>query len=98
MPENSNSPSAHAHATGTAEATTASPDRVLDITAETCPMTFVRTRLALDAMASGQTLLVLLRGTEPRARVPHTARALGHAVLGQADGADGVTRLLLRRQ
>ncbi len=75
----------------------AGPDRVLDITAETCPMTFVRTRLALDAMTAGQTLLVLLRGEEPRARVPQTARSLGHAVLAQADGADGVTRLLLRR-
>ncbi len=73
------------------------PDAVLDITAETCPMTFVRTRLALDAMASGQTLLVLLRGAEPRLRVPQTARSLGHAVLAQHDAPDGTTRLLLRR-
>ena len=27
------------------------PDHFLDITGETCPMTFVRTRLALDRMA-----------------------------------------------
>ena len=72
-------------------------DRVLDITAEICPMTFVRTRLALDGMAAGQVLLVLLRGAEPRAQVPSGARALGHAVLAQADTADGTTRLLLRR-
>ena len=43
------------------------PSRTLDITAETCPMTFVRTRLALDRMAPGETLLVLLRGRVPRA-------------------------------
>src|SRR4051794_25380655 len=39
-----------------------SGDRELDITAETCPMTFVRTRLALDRMAAGETLLLRLRG------------------------------------
>ncbi len=81
----------------TGAATTARPDRVLDITAETCPMTFVRTRLALDSMAPGQTLLVKLRGAEPRERVPATARLLGHAVLGQDDQPDGETWVLLRR-
>jgi tRNA 2-thiouridine synthesizing protein A len=71
--------------------------RVLDITGEICPMTFVRTRLALDRMAPGETLLVLLRGDEPRRNVPASAAALGHAVLGESTGADGVTRLWLRR-
>jgi tRNA 2-thiouridine synthesizing protein A len=73
------------------------PDRTLDITLQVCPMTFVRTRLALDCMESGQTLLVLLRGDEPRRNVPATAAAQGHAVLAQQDGEDGVTRLWLRR-
>ncbi|MGI4943968.1 MAG: sulfurtransferase TusA family protein [Janthinobacterium lividum] len=73
------------------------PDCTLDITRETCPMTFVRTRLALDRLQSGQTLLVLLRGEEPRLRVPPTVEALGHVVLAQDTEADGTTRLLLRR-
>ena len=72
-------------------------DRTLDITGEVCPMTFVRTRLALDCMPSGQTLLVLLRGEEPRRNVPATATAQGHTVLAQQTDANGVTRLLLRR-
>jgi TusA-related sulfurtransferase len=72
-------------------------DRTLDITGQICPMTFVRTRLALDCMQPGQTLLVLLRGDEPRRNVPATAAAQGHAVLAQQDGADGITRLWLRR-
>jgi len=71
--------------------------QTLDITREVCPMTFVRTRLALDRLASGQLLLVLLRGEEPRLNVPRTALAQGHQVLSQEDGADGITRLLLRR-
>lgn len=72
-------------------------DHTLDITGEICPMTFVRTRLALDRMARGETLLVTLRGEEPRRNVPASAAALGHAVLAQEDGPDGVTRLWLRR-
>ncbi len=73
------------------------PAQTLDITREVCPMTFVRTRLALDRLAPGQTLLVLLRGEEPRLNVPRTAASQGHQVLSQDDGADGITRLLLRR-
>lgn len=72
-------------------------DRRLDITAEICPMTFVRTRLELDRLAPGQTLLVLLRGEEPRRNVPRTAAEQGHAVLAVAEGPDGITRLLLRK-
>ena len=73
------------------------PDRVLDITAETCPMTFVRTRLALDALQRDQTLLVLLRGEEPQRNVPRTAIEQGHEVISQETAADGITRLLLRK-
>jgi tRNA 2-thiouridine synthesizing protein A len=73
------------------------PDRTLDITGEVCPMTFVRTRLALDRLSPGQTLLVLLRGDEPRRNVPATATVQGHTVLSEATDESGVTRLLLRR-
>ncbi len=72
-------------------------DQQLDITAEVCPMTFVRTRLALDRLAPGQTLLVLLTGAEPVRNVPRTAQEQGHEVLAQEQGADGITRLLIRR-
>lgn len=61
-------------------------------------MTFVRTRLALDRLTSGQTLLVLLKGEEPLRNVPRTATEQGHTVLGMETGADGITRLLLRRK
>jgi tRNA 2-thiouridine synthesizing protein A len=73
------------------------PDQELDITGEICPMTFVRTRLALDRLAPGQTLLVRLRGTEPAENVPRAAIEQGHQVLRQDTNADGITRLLLRR-
>jgi len=72
-------------------------DRELDITGDVCPMTFVRTRLALDRLAPGQVLRVRLRGDEPLRNVPRTAVEQGHTVLAQTTGADGVTTLLLRR-
>jgi len=72
-------------------------DQDLDITSEVCPMTFVRTRLALDRMAPGQTLRVRLRGEEPLRNVPRTAREQGHEVLSLETSADGVATLILRR-
>ena len=60
-------------------------------------MTFVRTRLALDRLPTGATLLVLTRGEEPRRNLPRTAAEQGHAVLDQRERADGVTALLLRK-
>jgi tRNA 2-thiouridine synthesizing protein A len=60
-------------------------------------MTFVRTRLALDRMAPGQVLLVRLRGDEPLANVPRTAREQGHRVLSVATDAAGISTLLLRK-
>ena len=71
--------------------------QTLDITRDICPMTFVRTRLALDRLAPGETLLVLLKGEEPRRNVPRSAREHGHKVLAEETGEDGITRLLLER-
>ncbi|MXP65486.1 sulfurtransferase TusA family protein [Roseomonas sp. M0104] len=71
--------------------------QALDITGETCPMTFVRTRLALDRMTEGQVLLVKLRGEEPRQNVPRTATEQGHAVLGQREMPDGSLQVRIRK-
>lgn len=60
-------------------------------------MTYVRTRLALDRLAPGATLLVLAMGDEPRENIPANARAQGHAVLAQTTESDGSTRILLRK-
>ena len=72
-------------------------DIPLDITGEVCPMTMVRTRLALDRLAPGQVLAVRLRGEEPLRNVPAAAAALGHTVLELRSEADGASLLRLRR-
>lgn len=72
-------------------------DREIDITGEICPMTFVRTRLALDRMTPGEVLLVRLKGEEPLRNVPRTAAEQGHEVLSLEEGPDGISLLRLRR-
>ena len=69
----------------------------LDITGETCPMTFVRVRLALDRMRQGGVLRVMLRGEEPRRNVPRAAAEQGHAVLRVEEDAAGVATLWIRK-
>ena len=72
-------------------------DKELDITRDLCPMTFVRVRLALDRLRTGQVLRVRLKGEEPLRNVPRTAAEQGHEVLANEPGEDGVNVLLIRK-
>ena len=74
------------------------PDRALDITRLVCPMTFVRTKLALESIAAGERLEVRLNAGDPLENVPRSVREMGHEVLALApDGeSPGVWRLLVR--
>ena len=71
--------------------------REIDITGDICPMTFVRTRLALDRLAPGETLRVRLKGEEPLRNVPRTAVEQGHEILSQETDSAGIGILLIRR-
>ena len=70
----------------------------LDITGELCPMTFVRTRLALDRLSPGQRLDVRLRGDEPLRNVSGNVVSLGHALLATRPMDDGSVVLEIRRR
>lgn len=77
---------------------------VLDITAETCPMTFVRVKLAVERMAAGETLEVRLKGAEPLRNVPRSLAEHGHTVLELvaeqpgASGPEAPHRLRVRKE
>lgn len=71
-------------------------DAELDITREVCPMTFVRTRLMLDRLAPGATLLVRLRGAEPIRNVPKMAESLGHKIVDRTELGDVVSLVIKR--
>ncbi|MCQ8241907.1 sulfurtransferase TusA family protein [Rhizosaccharibacter radicis] len=70
----------------------------LDITREVCPMTFVRTRLALDRIGIGDMLRVRLRGEEPVSNVSRSTALLGHAVEAADPQPDGSTVLRIRKR
>jgi len=53
----------------------------LDITREHCPMTFVKTKIALSKLNSGDLLEVLLTEGEPLENVPRSSREQGYTVL-----------------
>lgn len=73
----------------------------LDITADVCPMTFVRTKLLVERMRPGETLEVRLKGAEPLANVPRSVAELGHEILGLTaeddENAGAAYRLLIRK-
>ena len=55
--------------------------KTLDITRDCCPMTFVKVKLALAKLDSGEELEVLLNEGEPLKNVPRTVAEQGHQVL-----------------
>jgi TusA-related sulfurtransferase len=65
--------------------------RTLDVTALTCPMTWVRTKLELERMAAGEALEVRCQG-EALENVPRSAEDAGHDV--RVDGA--IVRIVRR--
>jgi len=55
--------------------------RFVDVTDQVCPMTFVRTKLALEKVAKGEVIEVRLNAGEPLKNVPRSAAEQGHQVL-----------------
>jgi len=76
-------------------------DYQLDITDQICPMTFVRTKLLIEKMASGETAAVRLKGAEPLDNVPRSVREYGHEVVSmdplEGEGENGVHVLVLKK-
>ena len=52
-----------------------------------CPLTWVRTKLTLDALEPGEELVVTLPPGEAVDEVPRSAREAGHAVTVDGDVA-----------
>ena len=64
----------------------------LDLTGVPCPLNWVRTKLALEAMAPGERLRVRLDDGEPLESVPRSAAEDGHEV-----AVDGGVVTIVRR-
>jgi TusA-related sulfurtransferase len=55
--------------------------RSLDVSSLRCPMTWVRTKLELERLKSGETLEVIVPPGEAVENVPRSAREAGHAAV-----------------
>ncbi len=74
-------------------------DHFLDITGDVCPITFVRTKLLIEKMKSGEVLEVRLTGGEPLENVPRSVSEEGHEVLSlePEDNSSGRTSVYVLR-
>jgi TusA-related sulfurtransferase len=71
----------------------------LDITADICPLTMVKTKLLLEKMPAGEIAIIRLNSGEPLDNVPRTLRDQGHEVLELEPEASGSTihRLVVKK-
>lgn len=72
-------------------------DETLDLRGVLCPMNFVKTKLKLEEMATGQHLEVFLDDGEPISNVPRSVKEEGHRILKVNKEADGCYRLVIRK-
>ncbi len=77
------------------------PRATVDLRTYACPITFVKTRIALERLGPGDVLEVWLAGGEPAESVPRSAAEEGHRVLRvEPLGGAGVgdVRVLLEKR
>jgi TusA-related sulfurtransferase len=72
-----------------------SPERELDLRGEVCPYTFVRTKLALEAMPLGAGLRVLVDHEPATRNIPRSATEWGQEVLSVEPGQERGTWSIL---
>ncbi len=74
------------------------PRARVDLRPYACPITYVKTRIALERLALGDVLEVWLAAGEPVESVPRSAEEEGHRVVAvEALGAEGGFRVLLEK-
>ncbi|MGF1553125.1 MAG: sulfurtransferase TusA family protein [Paracoccaceae bacterium] len=72
-------------------------DDELDARGLLCPLPVLKTRKRLTTLAPGGVLRVVADDPAARVDVPHFCAEQGHALLAQAEGADGALLFWVRR-
>lgn len=70
---------------------------ILDITKEHCPMTFVKTKLALSKLNKGERLEVLLSKGEPLDNVPKSCEEQGYRVISIEKITEEVFKVVIEK-
>lgn len=74
------------------------PDRVLDLRGDVCPVTFAKTKIALEEMRIGEVLLVRLDYEPATRNVPRSAELYGDEVLAVRQVGDREWEVLIRKR
>ncbi|MDR1021222.1 MAG: sulfurtransferase TusA family protein [Synergistaceae bacterium] len=72
-------------------------DLAVDITDVVCPVTFVRTKVALEDLEDGQVASIRMNDGEPVQNVPRSVKDEGHKILKLIDNGDGTYSLIVRK-
>lgn len=71
--------------------------KTIDITKEHCPMTFVKTKIALAGLQEGDILEVLLSEGEPLDNVPRNAVEQGYNVLSVEHVEGTIHKVIIKK-
>lgn len=71
-------------------------DDGIDLRGVLCPINFVKTKLKLEMMDSGQILEVILDDGEPIRSVPRSVKEEGHKIV-KVENMEGAYRLLIKK-
>lgn len=69
----------------------------VDITDVVCPVTFVKTKVALEELEDGEILAVRMNDGEPVQNVPRSIKEEGHQILKLNNNEDGTYTLIVRK-
>lgn len=72
-------------------------DDTVDITDVVCPVTFVKTKVAIEELDDGQILAVRMNDGEPVQNVPRSLKEEGHKILKLTDNEDGTYTLYVQK-
>ena len=69
----------------------------VDITDKVCPLTFVKTKVAIEELEDGEVLAVRMNDGEPVQNVPRSMKEEGHKVLKLTDNEDSTYTMYVRK-
>ena len=72
-------------------------DDFIDITDVVCPITFVKTKVALEDLEAGQILEIKLNEGEPIQNVPRSLKDEFHKILEVNDNEDGTFTIFVEK-
>jgi TusA-related sulfurtransferase len=73
------------------------PDGFVDITDVVCPLTFVKAKVAIEELESGQVLEIRINEGEPIFNVPRSFKDEGHQVIWANHNEDGTYTVFVEK-